>query len=85
MYEECRGRLQMEFYASTADMWSSRATEPYISLYGPLHKEGLEFEQLLHPDKFFPDTDGWKHREWLKAVSSRMEFRRGETGVPNNA
>ncbi len=56
MYEECRGRVQMEFYASTADMWSSRATEPYISLYGPLHKEGLEFEQLLHPDKFFPDT-----------------------------
>ncbi|XP_013860010.1 zinc finger BED domain-containing protein 1, partial [Austrofundulus limnaeus] len=36
MYEECRDGLQTKlstvtFFASTTDMWSSRATEPYIS------------------------------------------------------
>lgn len=37
MYQECRELLQstlatVDFFATTSDMWSSRATEPYISL-----------------------------------------------------
>jgi len=34
MYEECRDKLAttLSFFASTTDMWSSRTSEPYISL-----------------------------------------------------
>lgn len=78
MYEECRGRLQTalstaDFYGSTADMWSSRATEPYISLTVHYITSDWSLNSCCIQTSFFPDdhtgqniTSGLKQflQEW---------------------
>ncbi len=78
MYEECRGRVQTalstaDFYASTADMWSSRATEPYISLTVHYITSDWSLNSCCIQTSFFPDdhtgeniASGLKHflQEW---------------------
>ncbi|XP_067270785.1 E3 SUMO-protein ligase ZBED1-like [Pseudorasbora parva] len=60
MYDECRSRLQttlstVEFYASTADMWSSRATEPYISFTVHYITNDWSLNSCCLQTSFFPD------------------------------
>ncbi|XP_018956243.2 E3 SUMO-protein ligase ZBED1-like [Cyprinus carpio] len=60
MYEECRGRVQTslsmaDFYASTADMWSSRTTEPYISLTVHYITSDWSLNSCCIQTSFFPD------------------------------
>ncbi len=60
MYEECRGRVQTALstanvYASTADMWSSRATEPYISLTVHYITSDWSLNSCCIQTSFFPD------------------------------
>lgn len=50
MYTECRNKLETElkneYYATTTDLWSSRTTEPYLSL--TVHFINYDFELKSH-------------------------------------
>ncbi|KAK0152105.1 Zinc finger BED domain-containing protein 1 [Merluccius polli] len=60
MYDECRDGLEttlstVEFFASTTDMWSSRATEPYISLTVHNIASDWSLNSCCLQTSFFPD------------------------------
>lgn len=78
MYEHTRKDLQMklstaEFFSSTTDMWTSRATEPYISLTVHYIRNDWSLDSCCLQTSFFPDdhtgeniADGLKQflNEW---------------------
>ncbi|KAK0132046.1 Zinc finger BED domain-containing protein 1 [Merluccius polli] len=60
LYDECRDGLEttlstVEFFASTTDMWSSRATEPYISLTVHHIASDWSLNSCCLQTSFFPD------------------------------
>ncbi|XP_038155642.1 E3 SUMO-protein ligase ZBED1-like [Cyprinodon tularosa] len=60
MYDECRDGLQAKlstvtFFASTTDMWSSRATEPYISLTVHYITDDWSLNSNCLQTSFFPE------------------------------
>ncbi|XP_030224922.1 zinc finger BED domain-containing protein 1-like [Gadus morhua] len=59
LYGECKAKVvneleNMEFYASTTDMWSSRTTEPYMSLTVHFVNENFELCNRCLQTAYFP-------------------------------
>ncbi|XP_063075476.1 E3 SUMO-protein ligase ZBED1-like [Engraulis encrasicolus] len=59
LYGECKAKVtseleNMEFYASTTDLWSSRTTEPYMSLTVHFVNENFELCSRCLQTTYFP-------------------------------
>ncbi|XP_038129439.1 E3 SUMO-protein ligase ZBED1-like [Cyprinodon tularosa] len=59
LYGECRAKVlneleNMEFYASTTDLWSSRTTEPYMSLTVHFVNANFELRSRCLQTAYFP-------------------------------
>ncbi|GAA6084523.1 zinc finger BED domain-containing protein 1-like [Tachysurus ichikawai] len=59
LYNKCRGELQLEmatltFFSTTTDLWSSRTTEPYISLTVHFVDEEFELKSRCLQTSYFP-------------------------------
>ena len=59
LYEKCRAKVEtelskVEYYAVTTDLWSSRTTEPYISLTVHFIDEDFELKSRCLQTAFFP-------------------------------
>ena len=61
LYEKCRAKVETElskvqYYAVTTDLWSSRTTEPYISLTVHFIDEDFELKSRCLQTAFFPEN-----------------------------
>ncbi|XP_076874456.1 E3 SUMO-protein ligase ZBED1-like [Brachyhypopomus gauderio] len=60
MYEKCKAQVEAElsqvyYYATTTDMWSSRTTDPYISLTVHFITEDFQLKSRCLQTTFFPE------------------------------
>ncbi|KAL7868960.1 hypothetical protein SRHO_G00103440 [Serrasalmus rhombeus] len=60
MYEKCKAQVETELsqvdcYAATTDMWSSRTTDPYISLTVHFITEDFQLKSRCLQTTFFPE------------------------------
>ncbi|XP_076837705.1 E3 SUMO-protein ligase ZBED1-like [Brachyhypopomus gauderio] len=60
MYEKCKAQVEVElsqvyYYATTTDMWSSRTTDPYISLTVHFITEDFQLKSRCLQTTFFPE------------------------------
>lgn len=60
MYAECRGKLEAElrsigYFATTSDLWSSRTTEPYISLTLHFIDDEFHLKSRCLTTTYFPE------------------------------
>ncbi|XP_057183056.1 E3 SUMO-protein ligase ZBED1-like [Triplophysa rosa] len=60
LYNKCRSEVQLEistvkFFSTTTDLWSSRTTEPYISLTVHFVDEEFELKSRCLQTSYFPD------------------------------
>lgn len=61
LYDKCKAQVetellsQVKFYAATTDLWSSRTTEPYISLTVHFVDEGFQLRSRCLQTAFFPN------------------------------
>ena len=61
LYEKCRAKVEtevsnVEYYAVTTDLWSSRTTEPYISLTVHFIDEDFKLKSRCLQTAFFPEN-----------------------------
>ncbi|KAJ4945987.1 hypothetical protein JOQ06_023665 [Pogonophryne albipinna] len=59
MYTQCRNKLEtelknVEYYATTTDLWSSRTTEPYLSLTVHFINDDFELKSHCLQTVYFP-------------------------------
>ncbi len=60
LYEECRGKLEnnlrnVRYFATTTDLWSSRTSEPYMSLTIHYIDEEWGLQSKCLQTAYFPD------------------------------
>ncbi|KAI2644978.1 zinc finger BED domain-containing 1-like protein [Labeo rohita] len=61
LYEKCKSKIEaelshVEYYATTTDLWSSRTTEPYMSLTVHFITEDFELKSRCLQTAFFPES-----------------------------
>ncbi|XP_056119514.1 E3 SUMO-protein ligase ZBED1-like [Rhinichthys klamathensis goyatoka] len=62
LYEKCKSKIEaellshVEYYAATTDLWSSRTTEPYMSLTVHFVTEDFEIKSRCLQTAFFPES-----------------------------
>ncbi|CAM4654814.1 unnamed protein product [Leuciscus chuanchicus] len=61
LYEECRGKLEnnlrnVRYFATTTDIWSSRTSEPYMSLTIHYIDEEWALQSRCSQTAFYPDN-----------------------------
>ncbi len=60
LYEDCRGKLEnnlrkVRYFATTSDLWSSRTSEPYMSLTIHYIDEDWDLQSRCLQTAYFPD------------------------------
>ncbi len=60
LYDKCKAQVetelsQVKYYAATTDLWSSRTTEPYISLTIHFIDEDFQLKSRCLQTAFFPE------------------------------
>lgn len=60
LYAECRGKLEEQLrnvthFATTTDMWSSRTSEPYMSLTIHYVNKEWNLQSICRQTEYFPD------------------------------
>lgn len=60
MYSKCKASVELElkqvkYYATTLDMWSSRTSEPYLSLTVHFINDDFEMKSRCLQTSYFPD------------------------------
>ncbi len=90
MYDTCVKTVsselcQVDFYASTTDLWSSRTTEPYMSYTVHFLTQDFELRTRCLGVVYFPESHTSENiAHGLRDVFSQLELKRGKSSVHYN-
>ena len=86
MYAQCVRSVQselkqIEFFACTTDLWSSRTTEPYVSLTVHFINQDFELKSRCLQTSYFPEEHSGENSSGLARRFDELEFARRVPGV----
>ena len=86
MYAQCVKSVQselkqIEFFACTTDLWSSRTTEPYVSLTVHFINQDFELKSRCLQTSYFPEEHSGENSSGLARRFDELEFARRVPGV----